>query len=284
MNRIFRVFMFALCLTLPLLAMAGNDIAGSKDHPLLTRYPGSYIGEYSKAYNATEFKVGAGNSATTQTVEGDTTSLRYFHGSPETQPSALQVIRNYQNAIRQIGGEVLYERLPSDGDGGETTLKVHTGGKDVWVKVVPDIYGAPTQDYLLVITEVAAMAQAVTANQLRDELDKNGFITLHVNFDTGKSVLKPDDLATMQQIALMLKATPALKLSVEGHTDNVGDAASNKTLSEARAKSVMAAIVQAGVAAGRLSATGFGQERPVADNRSEEGRAKNRRVELVKAP
>lgn len=284
MNRIFGVFMLAACLAAPLLAFAGDDIAGSKDDPLLTRYPGSYIGEYSKAYNATEYKVGAGASANTQTVEGDTTSLRYFHGSPETQPSALQVIRNYQNAIRQIGGEVVYERLPSDGDGGETTLKVHTGGKDVWVKVVPDIYGAPTQDYLLVITEVAAMAQAVTANQLRDELDKNGFITLHVNFDTGTAVLKPDDLATVQQIAIMMKAAPTLKLHVEGHTDNVGDAVSNKILSEARAKSVMDAIEQAGVAAERLGAAGFGQERPVADNRSEEGRAKNRRVELVKAP
>lgn len=283
MNRIVRVFMFALSLALPLLAVAGDDIAGSKDHPLLTRYPGSYISEYSKAYNATEFKVGKGDNATTQTVEGDTTSLRYFYGSPETQASPLQIIRNYQNAIRQIGGEVVYERLPSEGDGGETTLKVHTGGKDVWVKLVPDIYGAPTQDYLLVVTEVAAMAQAVTANQLRDELDKNGFITLHVNFDTGKSVLKPDDLATMQQVAMMMKASPALKLRVEGHTDNVGDAASNKALSEARANSVMDAIVQAGVPAERLGAAGFGQERPVADNRSEEGRAKNRRVELVKA-
>jgi outer membrane protein OmpA-like peptidoglycan-associated protein len=283
MNRIVRVFMFALSLALPLLAVAGDDIAGSKDHPLLTRYPGSYISEYSKAYNATEFKFGKGDNPTTQTVEGDTTSLRYFYGSPETQASPLQIIRNYQNAIRQIGGEVVYERLPSEGDGGETTLKVHTGGKDVWVKLVPDIYGAPTQDYLLVVTEVAAMAQAVTANQLRDELDKNGFITLHVNFDTGKSVLKPDDLATMQQVAMMMKASPALKLRVEGHTDNVGDAASNKALSEARANSVMDAIVQAGVPAERLGAAGFGQERPVADNRSEEGRAKNRRVELVKA-
>ena len=283
MNRIVRVFMFALSLALPLLALAGDDVAGSKDHPLLSRYPGAFIGEYSKAYNATGFKVGKGDNATTQTVEGDTTSLRYFYGSPETQASPLQIIRNYQNAIRQIGGEVVYERLPSEGDGGETTLKVHTGGKDVWVKLVPDIYGAPTQDYLLVVTEVAAMAQAVTANQLRDELDKNGFITLHVNFDTGKSVLKPDDLATMQQVAMMMKVSPALKLHVEGHTDNVGDAASNKALSEARAKSVMDAIVQAGVPAERLGAAGFGQERPVADNRGEEGRAKNRRVELVKA-
>jgi len=71
-------------------------------------------------------------------------------------------------------------------------------------------------------------------------------------------------------------------VSIEGHTDNVGQAAANKTLSEQRAKSVMAAVVKGGVAASRVSAVGWGQERPIADNRSEEGRAKNRRVEIVK--
>jgi hypothetical protein len=94
MNRIFRVFMLLLCLTVSALALAGEDIGGSKDHPLLTRYPGAYITEYSKAYNATGYKVGAGDNARTQAIEGDTTSIRYFHGSPQTQPSALQVIRS----------------------------------------------------------------------------------------------------------------------------------------------------------------------------------------------
>lgn len=283
MNRIFRAILLVACLSLSALAFAGDDLAGSKDHPLLTRYPGSFITEYSKGYNATPYMVGSGDAAKKQTVEGDTTTIRYFHQSADTQPSALQVLRNYQNAIRQIGGEVVYERMPTDGDGGETTLKVHTGGKEVWVKVLPDIYGAPTQSYQLVVTEVAAMAQVITANQLRDELDKNGFITLHLNFDTGKADIKSDDLATVQQVAAMLKASPDLKLSVEGHTDNVGNAVANKSLSRARAQSVMAAIVQAGIPASRLSATGFGQEKPVADNRTEEGRARNRRVELVKA-
>ncbi|NJN63855.1 MAG: OmpA family protein [Acidobacteria bacterium] len=67
-----------------------------------------------------------------------------------------------------------------------------------------------------------------------------------------------------------------------GHTDNVGQPAPNKALSEKRAQSVMAAVIAGGIDAKRLSAAGFGQERPVADNRTEEGRAKNRRVELVK--
>ncbi|MBK6981279.1 MAG: OmpA family protein [Betaproteobacteria bacterium] len=157
-----------------------------------------------------------------------------------------------------------------------------TGGKEVWVRVDPEIFSAPTQSYKLSIVEVAALKQVVTANKLLEELDKNGFIALYINFDTGKWDLKADGQATVREIAAALKSAPALKIAIEGHTDNVGQAAANKTLSQRRAQSVMAAIVAGGVDAGRLSAAGFGQERPVADNRGEEGRSKNRRVELVK--
>jgi outer membrane protein OmpA-like peptidoglycan-associated protein len=80
----------------------------------------------------------------------------------------------------------------------------------------------------------------------------------------------------------MMKSNPDLKIGVEGHTDNVGTPPSNKTLSEARAKSVVLAIVAQGVPADRISPAGFGQDKPIADNNTEEGRAKNRRVELVK--
>ena len=126
------------------------------------------------------------------------------------------------------------------------------------------------------------MQQVVTANELLDELNKNGFIALYINFDTGKAELKADGRATVAEIVKMLKDAPSLRVAIEGHTDNVGQPAANKALSEARARSVMAAVVAGRVDAKRLSAAGFGQERPVADNRSEEGRAKNRRVELVK--
>jgi len=89
-------------------------------------------------------------------------------------------------------------------------------------------------------------------------------------------------MAIIEQIAALLKAHPTLKVSIEGHTDNVGTAQSNKTLSTQRATSVMNATVQKGIAATRLTAVGWGQEKPLADNRSEDGKAKNRRVEIVK--
>jgi OmpA-OmpF porin, OOP family len=278
-----RAFLFWILLVCAAPVAAQDDVARSKDHPLLTRYPRSHIVEYEKNFNSVEFAVGTkGAEPVRRAVEGDATIITYFHNSPEGQPSALQVIRNYQNAIKSIGGEVVYERLPRENDGGETTLKVNTGGKEVWVRLEPGIFSAPTQSYKLWVVEVAAMQQVVTANKLLDELNKNGFIALYINFDTGKWDLKADGKATVAEIVTMLKGAPQLKIAIEGHTDNVGQAPANKTLSEKRAQSVMAAVVAGGIDAGRLSAAGFGQERPVADNRSEEGRAKNRRVELVK--
>ena len=82
----------------------------------------------------------------------------------------------------------------------------------------------------------------------------------------------------------MLNSNASLKISIEGHTDNVGDAVSNKKLSNDRAKAVMDALVAKGIDKTRLSSLGWGQEKPVADNRTEDGRTKNRRVEIVKKP
>ncbi len=215
-------------------------------------------------------------------IEGQATQIQYFYNDAQKQPSPLQLIRNYQNAIKSIKGEVVYERLPKEGDGGETTMKVQSGGKDIWIKVEPGIWSAPTQSYQLSIVEVEAMAQVVSANALLDALNKDGFIALYINFDTAKADLKADGEATVKEIVAMMKSAPDLKLSIEGHTDNVGTAASNLKLSEARAKSVMDAVVKAGIDKSRLSSKGLGQTAPIADNRSEDGRAKNRRVELVK--
>jgi outer membrane protein OmpA-like peptidoglycan-associated protein len=259
-------------------------VKGSKDHPLLTRYPDSRITDYESNFNSVTFKTGkkADGAVEEQAIEGQTTVIRYFYASPEKQPSPLQIIRNYQNAVKAIKGEVVFERAPKDMDPGETTLKVSANGKDVWIKVEPDIWSAPTQSYVLSIVEVEAMAQVISANAMLDALNKDGFIALYINFDTGKAVLKADGEATVNEIVAMLKGAAGLKISVEGHTDNVGTAASNLTLSNARAKAVMDAIVKGGIAANRLSSKGLGQTTPIADNRTDDGKAKNRRVELVK--
>ena len=136
----------------------------------------------------------------------------------------------------------------------------------------------------LYILEVAQMEQEITANEMLDALDKDGYISLNILFETGKSAIQQESLPIVDQIYELMKSNSALKVSVEGHTDNVGDAASNKKLSNDRAKAIVDALISKGIDKTRLSSVGWGQEKPVADNRAEEGRAKNRRVEIVKKP
>ena len=103
-----------------------------------------------------------------------------------------------------------------------------------------------------------------------------------MNFATDKTDVLPDSLPQVEQVGTLLKEDPALRLAVNGHTDDSGDAVHNQQLSEGRAKAVVALLVGQGIDAARLTAAGFGSAQPAAENSSPEGKAKNRRVELVK--
>jgi len=124
----------------------------------------------------------------------------------------------------------------------------------------------------------------LSAGDMKKALDADGHVALHINFDTDKATLRPDAGSVIDEIGKLLQSDPSLKLSIEGHTDSTGSADHNRSLSGERAASVRSALVAKGIAADRLSTKGFGPDKPVADNGSESGRAKNRRVELVKMP
>ena len=134
----------------------------------------------------------------------------------------------------------------------------------------------------LTIPEQKAMEQEITANDMWQTLQKDGFMSLYINFDTNKATIKPESAGIIDQIIELMKSQPGLKLSIEGHTDSQGSSESNKSLSLNRSKALIKAVSEGGIDASRMSAVGWGQEKPVADNRTEEGRAKNRRVEIVK--
>lgn len=108
------------------------------------------------------------------------------------------------------------------------------------------------------------------------------FITYGITFDVGKATIKPESMGEINRIVQLMNENPTLKFSVEGHTDSTGNATSNQTLSEQRAQAIVAKLVEMGIAKDRLTAVGKGQNNPISDNSTDEGRAKNRRVEFVK--
>lgn len=124
--------------------------------------------------------------------------------------------------------------------------------------------------------------KAPTAAEIEKEIEASGKAILNINFDTNKSVLRPEGQKVIDEIFILLSNNPKLKLSIEGHTDNTGSVERNKELSSARANTVMYALAGKGIAIKRLSAKGFGSENPIFSNDSEENKAKNRRVELIK--
>lgn len=132
-------------------------------------------------------------------------------------------------------------------------------------------------------TLIANVRIAKGAVPLYDRMMTDGkFITYGITFDVGKSTIKPESMGEINRIVKLMTDTPDLKFSVEGHTDSTGNAAGNQTLSEARSKAIVNKLVELGIAANRLTAVGKGQTTPIADNGTDEGRAKNRRVEFVR--
>lgn len=127
----------------------------------------------------------------------------------------------------------------------------------------------------------AAALSGLKAGFSGDDLVK-ALNLMNIYFDTGSATITRDSLETLTSAANAIKQAPAgTKIEVGGHTDNTGDAAANVTLSQQRADAVVAKLAELGVAAGTLSAKGYGQEKPRASNDTDEGRAQNRRIEFA---
>ena len=251
------------------------DKSGCSDHSLFpTRMPNYRIGSCDvKEFDAYTFRVANGKK---QTVEGKFTFITYVVDDRKDDQSGVAVVRNYENALKKIGGAV-QESDPQRWMTGSVVLD----GKEVWVEAEKG-----NSAIWLRIVEKQAMQQHVLADaaSFGNDLKATGHVAVYgIYFDTGKSVLKPESTPALQEVAKLLGADPPLKLWVVGHTDSVGAIEGNMKLAQARAEAVVTALTTTHrVAAARLKGYGVGPLAPVAPNDNDDGRAKNRRVELVK--
>jgi outer membrane protein OmpA-like peptidoglycan-associated protein len=261
---------------------AQEDDPGCKDHNLLSRVNNFYLVSCEENFNELELRLGNNK---TEIKEGNLFSLDYLFNSDagEKPKSPLQIIKNYENAIVQNGGKMIYKNSNALDADLEATYYISTKEKEYWIKLF-NFGGTPNEveRFTLYVLEMESMKQEIEASEMFEAINKDGFIALYINFETGKSDIKSESQPIVDQIVEMLKQNPDLKISVEGHTDNVGSDKSNQSLSENRAKSVMNALISGGIDKSRLSSKGWGATKPIEDNSTEEGRFENRRVEIVK--
>ena len=258
-------------------AFAQQDVKGSKDYPLFTRFPNTYIMVYKESeFDKFDFYVD--QSKNRKSIEGRYFYLRYGPTKEARRPSCLEIIRNFQNAIKRIGGTVLYSN-----DDDITHLKISREGREVWIAVQAS--GGTSCEYFLNIVEQQPIEQQIVADAkfMSEGISSTGHVAIYgIYFDFNKSDVKPESEPALQEISKLLSGSPNLKVFIVGHTDNVGGVDYNMKLSQARADAVVKTLTtKHKVNPQQMKAYGVGQLGPVAPNKTEEARAKNRRVELV---
>ena len=296
---------------------AQEDVEGSKDHPMISRYEESVIKGYEHVdYDRIEFPSGVkDNDLQTNTVEGEVTKILY--AAPDEDLSVLQVMRNYQMALKEAGFEMVYEcfggmeEIPRDiyTDYGPGRLGI--SGKspyygkdnsyflakkpeedgDIYVSahtLLSETFDDRPATALQVLEEkpmtTGKVRVDIGAQAMAEDIDKKGSVRIYgIHFDTDKATIKEKSESTLDEIASLLEQNAGLNLYVVGHTDATGSLEHNMDLSKKRAKAVVGFLTsEKGVSADRLSSYGVGPLAPVASNKEKDGRARNRRVELVK--
>ncbi len=293
------------------LAQRTEDIEGAKDHPLVSRYPGSFISEH-EFVEFDEFTLPLSKAKDDGTLdkskhlEGKITRIVY---DTPVGRSILEIYRNYESALKSGGFQVLFSCVNEEGCGGNGPTLFAAKGREDWnwpkgqrylsaklARAEGDVYlslfvgqwsnlsnGASVHLYVVEEKPMEGGLVTVDAAALAGDIAQTGHSAVYgILFDTGKADVKEESAAALAEIAKMLQQDPALKLLVVGHTDNVGALASNMDLSKRRAAAAVQVLTtKHGIAAARLIAQGAGPLAPVASNKTEDGRAKNRRVELV---
>lgn len=310
---------FSLGLAAPAFAA---DIATGKDHPAVGRYEGSEIKQYdAKGYEEVKLpNAPAPNNAKTVDpnlwllpLEGKLTRIRY-EGPGER--SALEIVRNFEGALKQSGFDILFFCKRDECGARSTFWDIARGGLSVASNWDTHVYLLARKDAPEGVITVGILAvelagttnrplmpqlavtvvegkpmetgkiSLVQADALQKAIDAEGKVALYgIYFDVDKAEVKSDSAPQLAEIAKYLQAAPKARVLVVGHTDNSGAIDYNRDLSDRRAASVVAALAgQHGVANERMFPVGVGLAAPIASNLTEDGKAKNRRVEIVALP
>jgi outer membrane protein OmpA-like peptidoglycan-associated protein len=244
------------------------------DYRLVGHLPNFVAGKpATKNFDSIDFMVTGGEETKTVQAQGRTVIVGYTLADGKPVPSNPEIRFNYREALRAQGAEILHDagrdlvaRLLDPKSGQVIWIGVYCSESSVQVSALEEKPFTP-------VIQPAAMQVA---------LQKAGRVVLYVNFDFDRATLRPDAAPVVAQVVAMLKAEPGLRLGIEGHTDAMGTAERNRTLSGERARAFAAAMVAQGIAADRLLPSGLGPDKPLASNETSEGRARNRRVELVR--
>jgi outer membrane protein OmpA-like peptidoglycan-associated protein len=256
------------------------------EHPVIKPFPNSVLAENMSKYDKfNEFEFIVMDKGTKKKnkvkVKGNYWKLLYEVRTPGGDRvkdiSKVEYFENYKNAAREKGGEILFEdqqylylRIPKS-DGGKT-----------WCRVQPV---ANLGQIYLVIVDEEGFKQSLTfgADELKAALDKDGKVILHgILFDLDKATLKQESEKQLNPMVTLMIRHPELKLEIQGHTDDQGKDDYNMKLSKNRAETVSSYLQLFGIDKKRLVTKGYGESKPIASNDTEEGRAQNRRVELIK--
>lgn len=256
------------------------------EHPLIRPYPGSIFDERrSEQLNFNEYEFRAGTPPrdyTVQSVQGEYRSLRYFlynqDGSPNRDVSQLEYFENFKSAALEKGGSIMWE----DRHYGLVFTIPREDGGVTWCRVQISVSAART---ILDIIDERPLETTLefTPAQMMAALDAEGRVALYgILFDFDKATLQQNSSNQLQEVLTLLLSNPDLRLEIQGHTDNDGSADYNLQLSQRRAESVLRYLLLFGIDPSRLQARGYGESIPVAPNTTDENKAKNRRVELVR--
>jgi outer membrane protein OmpA-like peptidoglycan-associated protein len=275
--------MSRLCALILVIAAPGfADSADSddvKDPPGLPRYPGYVIsGGVSRESGSQDFNDGQGGTTTRDGAEWE---LNYSIKDGARVPATADLFKFFETAFKKKGGSVVFKKL--DAAGAEGVLKMPIRGKaERWLHLT--INNDAQQMIVHVIDDKGYAPRAeFTAAEMAHALERDGRVALHgFVFVPGKDTLEPGSDPVLAELSQLFLSDDNLNLIIEGHTDNVGNAKVNLALSKKRADAVKRTLVSRGIEASRLKSAGYGDAQPITTNDTDEGKAQNRRVELVK--